>query len=88
MILDPRGEKFRGGKKKKKIFKKIYNKYIFNVQNIHFSKFEALDVFFFSKEITNSKLKKKKKNFASTVIHFISKIIPDTSVKKKEKLNN
>lgn len=50
---------------------------------IFFSKFSR---YFFPEEITNSKLKKKK--FTSIVIHFISKIIPDMSVKKKKKKKN
>lgn len=47
-----------------------------------------LSMCFFFERNNEFEIKKKKKNFASTVIHFISKIIPDTSVKKKEKLNN
>lgn len=44
--------------------------------------FEILSIFFSGR---NNEFEIKKKKFTSIVIHFISKIIPDMSVKKKKR---
>lgn len=79
------GENFAGIKKihkKRNIYIYIHPVY-FQCSKYSFF-FEILSIFFSGR---NNEFEIKKKKFTSIVIHFISKIIPDMSVKKKKKKN-
>lgn len=76
------GENFAGIKKihkKRNIY--IYTAGIFPMFKIFIFFRNSLDIF----SGRNNEFEIKKKKFTSIVIHFISKIIPDMSVKKKKK---